>query len=278
MTPKQRDIFAFQLAQSYLPGLNKPGVTQDLVDSYLHIPETRQRPEEMSGVFRQLLQSAQNANMKAAVVGGSIGGIEALGAVLDGFDPGYVLQNYRTWDEVLDRIEAQLKPRGDIRRTNRSIWPQFCQSILSGAEFLSQFDSADQFYEWADIFDIDDRTRPALPMLLQQEVAGMGFALSCDFLKELGYKNFPKPDVHIKDIFLALDLCPQTPTDYQLFKAVVRVANHSDATPFAVDKAFWLVGSGYFHDHPDIGNKGGTGSSKKAFIAYSKDALMPENR
>ncbi len=38
-------------------------------------------------------------------------------------------------------------------------------------------------------------------MLLGREINGFGFALSCDFLKELGYEDFPKPDVHLRDIF-----------------------------------------------------------------------------
>jgi hypothetical protein len=65
---------------------------------------------------------------------------------------------------------------------------------LSGAKFLSQFSSADDFYRWVDFFGEDERARSALPMLLPEEIAGFGFALACDFVKELDYENFSKPD------------------------------------------------------------------------------------
>ena len=33
----------------------------------------------------------------------------------------------------------------------------------------------------------------------------------------MGYVNFPKPDVHLRDIFTALNLCQDKADDYQLF-------------------------------------------------------------
>lgn len=103
-------------------------------------------------------------------------------------------------------------------------------------------------------------------MLLSHEIDGFGFALSCDFLKELGYVNFPKPDVHLRDIFTALKLCQDEDDDYHLFKAIVRVAGHADVTPYNADKVFWLIGSGNFYDDPTIGSKGKIGRHKQAFI------------
>ena len=64
------------------------------------------------------------------------------------------------------------------------------------------------------------------------------------FHKELGYVNFPKPDVHLRDIFTALELCQDGDDDDQLFKAIIRVAGNANVTPYNVDKTFWLIGSG----------------------------------
>jgi thermostable 8-oxoguanine DNA glycosylase len=52
-------------------------------------------------------------------------------------------------------------------------------------------------------------------MLISREVKGIGFPLACDFLKEMGFTGFAKPDVHIKTIF----------------KAVIRVAINVGVTP-----------------------------------------------
>jgi hypothetical protein len=111
-------------------------------------------------------------------------------------------------------------------------------------------------------------------MLLSKEVDGLGFALSCDFLKEMGYVNFPKPDVHLRDIFTSLGLCKDKSDDYQLFKAVIRVAGHAGVSAYNADKAFWLIGSGNFYDDCHIGKKGRAGSRKKEFIKYARPQLV----
>jgi len=212
--------------------------------------------------------------MKAGVVGGAIGGVDKLGVVLCGFQPSEVLAKFTAgWKQVLAEIEARLQPTGKIRRTSRSIWPHYCQTILSAAQFMAQFSRADEFYQWVDFFDHDDRARAALPLLLGREIDGFGFALACDFLKELGYINFAKPDVHLRGIFVGLRLCPEKPGDYEVFKAVVRVAKNAEVTPYNADKLFWLIGSGYFYDDKHIGKKGKIGSHKADFIAYAQRRL-----
>lgn len=223
----------------------------------------------MPALYERLLLSAQNANMKAGVIGGSIGGVDKLAAVLEDFDSAAVISKYGgDCEAMLDEIVATLKPRGQIRRTPRSIWPRYCQTISSGAAFFDQFDSAQDFFQWADFFDRDDRARASLAMLLSREIAGFGFALSCDFLKEIGYVNFPKPDVHLRDIFKALRLCDDQADDYQLFKAIIRLANNANVSPYHADKVFWLVGSGYFYRDENIGSEGRIGSKKQDFIEF----------
>jgi thermostable 8-oxoguanine DNA glycosylase len=138
---------------------------------------------------------------------------------------------------------------------------------------MAQFSSAAEFYQSVEFFDRDDRARAALPMLLDKEIKGFGFALACDFLKELGYVNFAKPDVHLRDIFIGLKLCPANADDYEIFKAVVRVAKNAQVTPYNVDKLFWLIGSGDFYDDEQIGEKGKIGSHKAKFIAYAQAKL-----
>jgi hypothetical protein len=275
VSQQELDRTAYALAKDFLlqSGAGK-GVTPELIEKYLHL--STPRPDTLAGLYEHMLESAQSANMKAGVIGGSIGGIGNLGRVLCDFEPALVLEKYHSdWESVLDDIVTQLKPRGSVSRTSRSIWPGYCRSVLSGAKFLSQFSTADEFYGWVDYFDEDERARPALPLLLAQEIEGIGFALACDFLMGLGYENFSKPDVHVKDIFGALGLRAKGASDYEVFRAVARVARNVGVTPYNVDKLFWLVGSGYFYDDPHIGNKGRIGRPKKEFIEVARERLEP---
>jgi len=81
--------------------------------------------------------------------------------------------------------------------------------------------------------------------------------------------------VHVKDIFWAIGLCHWGTSDYDVFKAVARVARNVDVTPYNVDKLFWLIGSGYFYDDLYIGNKGRIGGRKKQFIDVARMTLEP---
>ena len=126
----------------------------------------------------------------------------------------------------------------------------FARGILSGARFLNQFASVPEFLAWVQTFD-DDSKRDALALRLSEEIDGFGFVLSCDFLKELGFLDFVKPDVQVNAIVKGLKLASNTASDYAVVKAVRRIAKHCGKTPYDVDKLFWLVGSGRFYDHKE---------------------------
>ena len=278
MSQQELDRVAYALAKDFLYS-SVEGITPELVEKSLHLDKTT-RPQTMADLYERMLGSAQSANMKAGVIGGSIGGVGNLGRVLCDFEPSRVLEKYHTdWEAILDDVVAQLKPRGIIRRTPRSIWPRYCRTILSSAKFLVQFDSTNDFYTFVDFFDKDERARAALPLLLEEEIEGFGFALACDFVMGLGYENFSKPDVHIKEIFQELRLCPWGSSDYEVFMAVARVARNAGVTPYNVDRLFWLIGSGYVHEEPHVGNKSKIRRHKKEFIevAWAKlDSLRGE--
>lgn len=268
------DQRVYALAKEYLFQLNVEVITSELLEKYLHLSEIKPRPDSVAEIYKCILQSAQNANMRAGVIGVAIGGVEKLGIVLCDFQPLALIEKYSTgWESVLDEIEEVVKPTGKIRRASRGIWPHYCQTIISAAQFMAQFSTTDEFYKWVSFFDQDERARPALPMLLDSEIDGFGFALACDFLKELGYVNFAKPDVHLHDIFVGLELCLPKAKDYHIFKAIVRVAKNANVKAYNVDKLFWLIGSGYFYNDPQIGKNGRIGRRKSEFIAYAQSRM-----
>lgn len=263
---RKEDREIYRLARGFLGQLGEPELTPTVIESYLIAP-VADRPRKLNGLYQRLISSAQNANMKVKVVSGSIGGIKNLGLVLYGFSPKLTASTYGADSEkLLKAVIKILKPTGKIRQTPRSIWPQYCTTVLAAADFLSHFKSASDFYAWVNFFDNDPRARPGLPLILSREVKGIGFALACDFLKELGYANFGKPDVHIRDIFMAAGLCADDTSDYELFKILCRVADSAGVSPYTADKVFWLIGSGLFYNHRHLGNNGRIAGTKRAFL------------
>lgn len=223
-------------------------------DLELHLQAEHEKPRDLNIIFKELCKSAQNKQMSSKVIGQSIGGIENLSKVLYDFNPRRVALEYKKNDgeKLLTDIIKILKPTGQVRTTNRSLWPQFCQSVVEAAHFLNSFEEAEDFYEWANLFANDNKSKPALPLMISIEISGIGFPLACDFLKELGFIDYGKPDVHLKDIFKALEIInPNEKSlmkqDYETLKAIDRIAKENNKSPYAVDKVFWLIGSGDFY-------------------------------
>jgi len=128
----------------------------------------------------------------------------------------------------------------------RCYWAIFCKAVISASNFLIRFSDLKDFTKFVESFYLNENTRVALPLLLAREIEGMGFALACDFLKDNGYPEFIKPDIHIKKIFNGIGLSDSN-DDYEVFKDVIRFSETIGELPFKVDKMFWLVGSGNFY-------------------------------
>ena len=154
--------------------------------------------------------------------------------------------------------------------SKRNSWYKWSCAVVDSAKFISDFEDKDDFDGFVKLFDYNVSTRMALPLLISQKIRGIGFALSCDLLKELGYVNYPKPDVHLMDVFSALELSENNPIS--TFEAIVRMADEcrvidSSVTPYKVDKIFWLICSGRFYlEKPELS----LGRHKDSFIS---DAL-----
>lgn len=256
------------LARSYL--LAQEGITEGLLDRHIRPSSGSQKPATLSAIYERLLRSAQSAQSMPNVIGGSIAGIERLGTILFDFDPAAVAEVYPSNEEgsklLFDDIRRRLSPRGKLNYNPRSLWRRFCGTVTSGAALLAQFPDAQAFYEWVEPFDLHEDGRLEIANQIAGQIDGIGFALACDFLKEVGFTNFSKPDVHIKEIFSQLELS-QSKDDVEVFKAVGRIARNVGVTPHEVDQLFWLVGSGnlYFAGRRIAG--------RGEFVAFAREAL-----
>lgn len=267
---KEHDIRIYNEAKKFLLHNVPSSVTPEIVERYLNYIDNSARNYGIKELYRQLLSTAQNANMRSQVIGGALGDFGRLGMVLFDFDPKATFDYYSGKEDVLlNNIIEKLNPKGKMRTEKRSIWPKYCSTIISAAAFLNQFENVKEFYNWVDYFHNNNKIVSALPMILSEEIEGIGFPLACDFLKEIGFTKFGKPDIHIKDIFENTGLSNKNSSDYNTLKAIVRVAENVGVTPYNVDKLFWLIGSGFFYENPEIGKDGRIPSMKQPFIEYT---------
>lgn len=251
--------------------------TDENLSRYLSPDKDREKPPSINRVYRSLLESAQNVQMSPNVIGRAISGekgnIKPLGNFLYNFSPSKVVAEFGgiSDSELLNQIIPTLKTEPHSEK--RTLWLRYCKTIKSAGMFFSQFPSHQSFYDFVEKYYVDIRIKPFLPMLISYEIDGIGFALACDFLKELGYCQYGKPDTHIKDIFIALGLLDgvqkqSSKADYLSMKVIDEIAELNAVTPYAVDKMLWLVCSGnYYFEQYEIGNK------KKEFIAFVNESM-----
>jgi len=242
---RHRDIYT--AAYDYLLSLDS--VDERLIEEHLNRWEQGKAPD-LNELYRGLLEASQNRQGMP----NAIGDVDELADYLYGFSLEEVLAIYDAWDDFFSTIEeSEYTPPGRMERDNsRNYWVQFSKSILSGARFLDRFDDIHEFNSFVESFYSSEYTRYSLPLLLGEEIHGLQFALACDFLKENGYPEFAKPDVHLKDIFLGTGLS-ESNDDFDIFIDIIRFADRIDELPYRVDKLFWLVGSGRFYlESPEI--------------------------
>jgi hypothetical protein len=242
-------------------------VTKDLIEKQLS--PAWNKPKDFKKIYIRFCESAQNRTFFSNIIGKSIGGVKELDKVLYGFDPCKVIKKYGNNPDVLFQdIKEVLKPKGELKSDKKSAWPKYCETILKTAQFLTDFDTADEFYKWADSLSSNSESKVSLPLFISIEIPGFGFALACDAIKELGYTEYGKPDTHLKGIFRELNLIERTAcTDKQnidTIKVIDKLAEINNRTAYAVDQILWLTGSGNL-----AGQK--IKKSKTNFIQYMKD-------
>lgn len=231
-------------------------------------------PKDMPALWKRLLKSVVNANMKSNVVGSHLDKIKE---ILCGYDPSEFQKKWgKSWqkekaNEFLDEVTEKLGKGQKIRRTPRSLWPQFYKSSISSASFLGKFENMARFMEWAKYMADSRDSNPALPLVLAAEIHGFGYALACDFLKEIGFLSYGKPDVHVKYIFKAAGLISDGTSDYWVQNAIRSFAEDVKAEPYSLDKVFWLIGSGKFGKRSEGDSEYNIGNNKVEFCNRLKE-------
>lgn len=232
---------------------------------------SRQRRQD---ILSAMLYSCQNKQEANRVIEGSIsGGWAALGALLLDFEPEAILAKWPNDDILLNDLLSSGKIQGQPRLSLRSRWPQFCRSVLSASRFMTRFPSGPDFIAWIEMFRATPDTAAALPLILEKEIFGFGVALACDFLKELGFVEFPKPDVHIRALAEALGIST-TDSDYLLMRDIMAlkpILAEIGLTPYDFDKLLWLIGSGRFYRVESEGYELRIGRQRDVFIQRMMD-------
>lgn len=240
MTDSERNVQIYQATAEYLKSIAPENID---IESYFIGDNIK--ANSLKDVFIQFIGSAQNYQQMPNVIRFDKRRAE-IGKLLSDYD----IATVSTYSP--DELYASFRKAFSVTSTDskHNSWYKWSCSIVDSAKFLKQFKDFSDFDRFVRCFDYNAVSQIALPLLIQSQVKGIGFALACDLLKELGYVNYPKPDIHLLDVFTAIGLCENN--QMSVFMAVRQMADDCEAvdptaTPYKVDKTFWLICSGYFY-------------------------------
>lgn len=264
MTIKEKNQVVYQLAYNYLIDILPNKLNADKLQKYFS--GDRRDFSSLADVYEQLIYSAQNYQRMPNVIKFTERK-EKIKSILCEYD----LTKITTYN-IEDLYQVFRKEFNVTSEdSKRNSWHKWSKSIIDAAKFMSDFENISDFKTFVNQFDYNLPSRMALPLLISTKISGIGFALACDFLKELGYVNYPKPDVHLIDVFNRLGLSERNPVS--VFEAIVKMSDDckeidKSITPYKIDKIIWLICSGNFY-HDEIMNV----KRKDDFITMATDHI-----
>ena len=127
------------------------------------------------------------------------------------------------------------------KESKSNSWRRYAKGIISICEYISQFDDIDEYNRYCDSFKGD----VSLPEEMSSKISGMGFALACNLLKDIGFNDYSKPDVHLKDVLSQTGYCERD--DYSILNCIREIADANNVKAHTVDSRIWLICSGYYY-------------------------------
>ena len=267
--------------------LNNKGIqdiqkyAKDFVEA-LVVPDTYSNPND---IFRRLLISGQNRNMMPNVIN-FMGREEIFKQILgteEQFNYKKVLNTYKAAEELLNEFKKNFNIKKSKRdddisentneaKPDRSLWAQYAKFIVGAALLIENVSKTKAYNKYSTILEkfkngLDELAKDysgeyKCQEYLANEITGMGFALACDFLKEIS-GDMAKPDTHIMDYlekyhFKALNEKEKTLEDYKENKNIKKrevaavkvmddIAKENKCDIYALDKLIWLCCSGNYY-------------------------------
>lgn len=193
-------------------------------------------------IFKRLVFSIHNANWKAVS------------------QETFWNRNYKNYEKAFYNYDANysskltLKDLKDKGLINSDKKLQYCIDAAKFVIELENFSKSDAIsffkkfaYNGSSVYE-----RWALINIIAQSVNGIGTALACDFLKETGFLNYGKPDVHVKRIFERIgiidyfnEITVYSNKDFFIFRILDILAQKSEKSLFEIDKILWLFATGF---------------------------------
>ena len=167
---------------------------------------------------------------------------------------------YHDWKSLYKTLlEHNVKDNGknEKRETN---WMKYCRGLYDGLKYLV-YDNGEEIINELAATPVLTDSNLEIISLISNQIHGLGFALTCDWIKECGCLWVSKPDNHIKCV---VQYIKKTETikdkDVLIFidswaKELRHSGRFDNISAYKIDKIIWLLCTGNFYlDDNKIGH------------------------
>lgn len=197
-------------------------------------------------IFYQFCLNLQDYNMMPSVIGVLNGDRkDKFREVLLGYNKDAVALKY-TEESLYSKFCSVFPVKNQDSKQN--LWRRYANSIIDSCRYLSNYKNAEEFNKYIENFN------GSLDIVydMKRSIRGMGFALACNLIKDLGFTDYAKPDTHTRDVVAAMGFADD---DISVIRAIQDIAKANNDTAFNVDRMIWLICSGnYFNDNIRMGS------------------------
>ncbi len=188
---------------------------------------------------------------------------EHIKEVLFDFNCEKSVQKYNNWFDLYNALtkggtfDNGVQKESEEKRTN---WGKYAKGLFDGIVFLANENGMNKIDELCkaplDTKEFKEKIKEL--KTIEKRVHGLGFALTCDWLKECGCTWLAKPDINIKVVCSAIlgkDSTEQI-SDIETIEIMFDLANvikkdDPAITPYMLDKMIWLICTGNFYLQKD---------------------------
>lgn len=216
-------------------------VSKEVLEAHLNSWE---KQNTISGLYEKMLHHGQNWWRMPRIIDFEKRK-DKFKLLLESFEPKDVINKFTNPQDIQSALD-KLIDDGKINRAGGK-WEGYSKTIYYSAKFLAQFKDADHFYDYFEKLSLKDPYGLSAPFeIVSKNIYGYKLAISCDYLKEIGFQNLVKPDLHIKRLAFELGIS-QSDNEVEVFKSMVDYAKQIGVTPYRLDKVLFLIGSGNFY-------------------------------
>lgn len=157
------------------------------------------------------------------------------------FDLKAFCKEFKDYKALYSKFEKSDKGTKESKENGLSNVQKYCRGLFQGAHYINKIDfdnfSIELSFKENTISNssvINELVKKI--KIIQDNIKGFGFALACDWLKEIGCEWLAKPDVHIKEICKAIKPELEKAKDEEYIKFMNEMAIANEISTYKLDK------------------------------------------